>query len=170
MHYLVQSEKQHTVYINRKGDQSRPFKVKVGEREYTVDIRKTHPDGRLKTLMIDNRVYPVEVERRGDGFPSLVWLKGVPFKVEIEKVESTRYRPPAAAREVSGEVRASLPGVVVAFLVKAGQTVEKGQVLGVLEAMKMENEILAPRSGTVSEIAVKPGQIVAKNDLLLTVG
>ena len=72
----------------------------------------------------------------------------------------------AAARTGEREVRAAMPGKVVAVLVEAGATVERGQGLLVVEAMKMENEIAAPRAGTVQEIRVKPGQAVEAGELL----
>ena len=107
--------------------------------------------------------------RRGDGFPDRVYLKGVPFDIEIERVESNRYRPPLPEKEVSGEVTARLPGQVVSLLVREGDSVVKDQPLLVLEAMKMENEILAPKDGIVSEIFAPEGQLVAKDERLLRI-
>jgi biotin carboxyl carrier protein len=69
-------------------------------------------------------------------------------------------------RAASGEVLAMMPGVIVRTLVTAGEVVEKGDVLLVLEAMKMENEIKAPFSGRVAEVFVATGQSVAKGQAL----
>jgi biotin carboxyl carrier protein len=63
-----------------------------------------------------------------------------------------------------------LPGKVVAVKVKAGSTVKKGQVLVVLEAMKMENEIVAPRDGTVKEVYVSEGASVNVGQPLVSLG
>ena len=58
----------------------------------------------------------------------------------------------------SGEVvPAPLPGVVLAVKVSAGQAVKKGDVLCIIEAMKMENEVFAPRDGTVAQVAAVKG-------------
>lgn len=169
MNYNVHCSGRHTVQIDRKADTSSPFEITVDKTPYAVQVRKVKDDGTLKTLMIDHRVCPVEIERRGDGMPVRVFLKGVPYDVEIAKVASTRYRPPLPEREVSGDVRANLPGQIVAILVSEGQAVEPGTPLAVLDAMKMENEIMAHKGGRVGSIAVKPGGILAKGDLILKI-
>ncbi|MGC9450011.1 MAG: biotin/lipoyl-containing protein [Oceanipulchritudo sp.] len=170
MNYVVYCEKKHAVTIDRKADTSKPFDIVVDKRNYAVQIRKVQEDGTIKTLMVDHKVCPIEVERRGDGMPVRVRLKGVPFDVEIFKVASTRFRPPLPEREISGEVRANLPGQIVDVFVHEGQSVDAGAPLVILDAMKMENEIMAPKSGTVKKISVKPGQILAKGDLILEIG
>lgn len=121
------------------------------------------------TLLVDHKVVPIEVERRGDGMPVRVILKGVPFDVEIAKVASTRFRPQAPERDVSGRVHANLPGQIVELLVRVGESVEAGSPLGILDAMKMENEILSPKAGTVKSIAVAQNDILAKGDLILEI-
>ncbi|MBN2068812.1 MAG: hypothetical protein JW739_04170 [Opitutales bacterium] len=170
MNYTVRSGKTHSINIDRSTDFSAPFTIRVNDRDYSVAIRKTHSDGRIKSLLINNRVYPVEVQRRGDGFPSRIFLKGVPFDVNIESVESTRYKPDQPERSVSGDIHAALPGQVIKYFCGEGDTVEAGQPLLILEAMKMENEILAPKTGVVKRICVREGIIVAKDDLLMEIG
>lgn len=67
----------------------------------------------------------------------------------------------------SGDIKAPMPGKVLQVLVNAGDTVEEGQALLVLEAMKMENVIKAIAEGTVLDIPVSPGQAVEKGSLLV---
>ena len=62
-----------------------------------------------------------------------------------------------------------MQGTVVKVLVKAGDTVETGQTVCVLEAMKMENNILSPFAGTISEVRVEPGSQVGTGDVLVVV-
>ena len=62
-----------------------------------------------------------------------------------------------------------MPGAVIDITVKSGEGVEAGDVLLVLEAMKMENEITAPRRGTVGEIHVKVGDTVAGGEPLMEI-
>ena len=102
--------------------------------------------------------------------PVRVFLKGVPFDVDISRMESTRFRPDLPDREVSGEVRANLPGQIVDLFVKPGQAIKAGQPLAILDAMKMENELLAPKDGTVKSVEARKGQILAKGDLILVIG
>ena len=63
-----------------------------------------------------------------------------------------------------------MPGNILAVNVAAGDMVKKGQVLMVLEAMKMENEIFAPCAGTVSSVAVAKGAAVNPGDVLCVIG
>lgn len=67
------------------------------------------------------------------------------------------------------EIKSPIPGLVKAVKVKIEQTVEQGQTLVVLEAMKMENEIAAPHAGTIVALQVAPGQVVAAGELLVKV-
>ena len=77
----------------------------------------------------------------------------------------------APAMTVSGgeSVNAPMPGTILKVNVSAGQTVKAGQVLVVLEAMKMENEIYAPKSGTVSQVVVSKGASVNTGDALVVI-
>lgn len=61
-----------------------------------------------------------------------------------------------------------MPGTILAVDVSAGAQVKKGQVLFILEAMKMENEIVCPRDGVVTSVAVNKGASVNSGDLLAT--
>ena len=75
---------------------------------------------------------------------------------------------PAAAPQAAGEVVASpLPGTVLQVKVSAGETVKAGQLLLIIEAMKMENEVLAPRDGTVAQIVAAKGATVNTGDALV---
>lgn len=77
----------------------------------------------------------------------------------------------APSAEVSGEaVNAPMPGTVLEVKVKVGDAVKEGQVVAVLEAMKMENDIVATKTGKITSIAVKKGDTVNSNDLLVTIG
>ncbi len=76
----------------------------------------------------------------------------------------THMRAPASEDKV---LRAPISGTVTKVLVEAGQTVELGETLLVLEAMKMETEITAPVAGTVAEITVQPGEAVSGGHVLV---
>jgi len=78
---------------------------------------------------------------------------------------------PAAAPVAGGQsVDAPMPGNIISVNVKPGQAVKKGDVLLILEAMKMENEIMAPVDGTVGAVNVAAGQTVQSGQQLLTIG
>lgn len=73
---------------------------------------------------------------------------------------------PAPAAAGGEEIKSPMPGNILSVNVKAGDTVAEGQVLMILEAMKMENEIMAPRAGTVTSVAVAKGATVESGALL----
>lgn len=78
---------------------------------------------------------------------------------------------PAAAAPAGGEkVLAPMPGNILAVNVNVGAAVKKGDVLLILEAMKMENEIMAPVDGTITGVSVQKGSVVESGALLVTIG
>ena len=107
-------------------------------------------------------------------------VNGTAYEVEIEEMTgapaaATPAAPaaaPAAAPVASGageSITSPMPGNILAVNVAAGDMVKKGQVLMILEAMKMENEIMAPRDGKVTAVAVTKGAAVESGALLCTI-
>ena len=105
-------------------------------------------------------------------------VNGTSYEVEIEEMTgapaaapvSAPAAAPAPAASGAGEaINAPMPGNILAVNVTAGDSVKKGQVLMVLEAMKMENEIMAPRDGKVTAVAVAKGAAVESGALLCTI-
>ena len=77
-------------------------------------------------------------------------------------------RPAAPPAPSAGTMTAPLQGTILDIPVSPGQAVKAGEILLIIEAMKMENEIVAPSDGTVDSISVKKGDIVRAGDLLLS--
>jgi biotin carboxyl carrier protein len=91
--------------------------------------------------------------------------------VQVADERSKRLAEAAGAfAPTSGEinVKSPMPGLIVAIPVVEGQAVKKGQVVAVLESMKMENELKAPREGTIHAIKVQPRQAVEQGQVLLS--
>jgi biotin carboxyl carrier protein len=106
----------------------------------------------------------------GAGAEWYVTLRGrrIPVAVQTWREELlAEAEAVAGARSGPIDIRAKLPGLVVAVAVAVGSEVAPGDVLLTIEAMKMQNEVRARRAGRVTEIAVASGQIVATGELLL---
>lgn len=151
-----------------------------GERfEGKVD----RPAENQRVITIEKRRYEVKVvdgEVSEGGFT--LELKGERIPVELAQIEMRAVRATTAAKRqapvvraaVKGKVqtggaglRAPMPGKVVEVFVEPGEEVEVGDVVLILEAMKMENELRSPMRATVKSVNVKPGDSVAGNQLLI---
>jgi acetyl-CoA/propionyl-CoA carboxylase, biotin carboxylase, biotin carboxyl carrier protein len=118
------------------------------------------------------RTLPVEVD--GKRFTVKIWVDDVPASAPVASA-ARAVRPRAATHTASaggvggGTVAAPMQGTIVKVLVAVGDTVEAGQALLVLEAMKMENHINAEMSGTVRELRVATGDTVGTGDVLVII-
>jgi len=134
-----------------------------------ADARLTRVGPHAWHLLLDGRSAVVTVEPLADGRVRAT-LGG--HRVEVAVKDETallleQFGMAEADTSAAREVRAPMPGLVVAVLVAPGDAVEAGQGLVVLEAMKMENELKAPAAGTVAAVHAAPGAAVGKNDLLV---
>ena len=101
-----------------------------------------------------------------------VLLRGDMYRAVVEDERERRLRSQLEGAPVErGEfhLKAPMPGLVIAIPVGEGQPVEKGDVLLILESMKMQNELKAPRAGKVSRVRVAPGERVEQKQTLLSV-
>ena len=110
------------------------------------------------TITVNGNVYNVSVEEGAGAAPAVAPVAAAPVAA------------PAAAPAAAGAVKvnAPMPGKILAVKTSVGAAVKKGDVVLVLEAMKMENEIVAPQDGTVASIAVSVGASVESGEVMLT--
>lgn len=135
------------------------YSVALDGRTYQAEIAEA-ADGRLD-LLIDGRRRVAYVSP--DGQRRWVTIGGRTFVI----TRSSAASGPAAAHGASSELTAPMPGQVRAVEIGAGQKVTKGQVLVVLEAMKMEIRLHAPFDGAVSSLEVQVGQTVEREQVLV---
>jgi biotin carboxyl carrier protein len=123
-------------------------------------------------VKVNGIAYEVEVEELGGAVASAPVAAPAAAPAPAPQAAPAPVAAPAAAAAPSAagsvKITAPMPGSILAVNVNAGETVTKGQVLVILEAMKMENEILAPQDGVVASVAVKKGDSVNSNDLLVS--
>ena len=119
-----------------------------------------------------------------------VTVNGVVYEVEVEEVSGAvsapaaapvaaaapaaapapKAAPAAAGKAGSVAIKAPMPGTILKINVKVGDSVKKGDVVCVLEAMKMENDICAPEDGVVASVEVAQGASVATDAVVVTLG
>ena len=121
------------------------------------------------TITVNGTAYEVEVEEAGvvASAPKAA-PKAAPAPAAAPAPKAAPAPAPKAAAPVAAgatTVSAPMPGKVLS--VKAGDAVKSGDVLLILEAMKMQNEIMAPADGTVSDVRVSAGQTVATGDVMI---
>ena len=132
----------------------------------SADVASPGPG--IYSVLLDGRSYDARVERTIGHL--IVSVQGHRFEIEVR--DPRRWSPNAASRR-GGDietVRAPMPGKVVRVLVAPGDTVEAGQGVMVVEAMKMQNEMKASRSGRVLSVAAKEGATVTAGEVLATIG
>ena len=116
------------------------------------------------TITVNGNVYDVTVEEGASGVAPSAPVKSAPVAPKAA---------PKAAPKVSGseggvKVNSPMPGKILSVKASVGQSVSKGDVIIVLEAMKMENEIVAPEDGKVASINVSTGDSVEAGSVLAT--
>lgn len=119
-------------------------------------------------VKVGERTFEVEIEDL-NARPIVAVVDGERFEVTPENGVRPEVREDAGAPSVgdSRSLSAPLPGTVVEVFVKEGDQIETGQVVLVIEAMKMKNSIRSMRAGTVGEVLVRAGQTVAHKQALI---
>ncbi len=162
------------------GGARRRFDLKLGEVHHIATLERHH-DGRLQLAMGESS-WTLAVTALGDARHDItlggerrtlavhavgetVAVFGAHGSVELQDFDPIAHAGDPA--EAGGRLTAPMPGKVVALLAKAGDTVERGQPLAVMEAMKMEHTIAAPRDGVVAELLYAVGDQVGEGAELL---
>lgn len=143
--------------------------ISLDGKVYTIDFESVSGQP-VYSLIVDGKSHEAYVQQGDDLWQVLMRGRLYPAKVEDEREQRLRAAAGGGVAE-TGEfhLKAPMPGLVIAVPVSEGQEVTKGQVLLILESMKMQNELKAPRDGKVSRIKVKPGESVEQKQALLSV-
>ena len=158
----------------------RRYKLDISDREFVVDVQEVSAD--TFAVVVGGESYEVTLssdENLGDatitpGFqagagaaPRVMAVNTAPRVTQVPATANAA-APSAAATSAprkpagggKGALTSPMPGVIIEVSVKAGDKVERGQQVAVLDAMKMHNVIGAPRAGTIAEVFVEAGQSV----------
>jgi len=127
--------------------------------------------GEKRRVTVDGEEFEVDLERDGD-----VWnveIGGQRFSIQVEGGPSfgasRRSAGGGRGKKRSGTISSTIPGKVISLHVSVGAEVKEGDVMIILEAMKMQNEIQAPLSGTVTEVNCESGDSVGANVPLVVI-
>jgi glutaconyl-CoA/methylmalonyl-CoA decarboxylase subunit gamma len=133
------------------------YKVSISDKSYEVEIEDIH--ARPIIAYVNGQKFEVHPEN------------GSELEVQREAAESKAVVAPiiqpAGLAGSENELTAPLPGTIISVFVKAGDEIEAGKVVLIIEAMKMKNSIRTTRAGTVAEVLVSPGQTVAHKQALV---
>jgi len=158
----------------------------IGDSQFTIDINR---DGQVT---VDGQVVNIDMQRMLDTTMFSVIINGISHDVRMSEgegvylaevsgeifevvVEDERTRRLAGLKGIPGSmtgeaiIKAPMPGVVIAVSVSPGSQVEQGEIVVILESMKMQNEFKAPRSGRVHTVRVAPGDRVEQGAVMLTI-
>ncbi len=140
------------------------FTAALGGKTYRVELAPVVPSS--YTLIVDGVCHGFALQDRSASWT--VSLDGVAHVVEVARAGRTASagtgRPPGG-----GEIRAPMPGLLVSVQVAEGTVVAGGQLVAIMEAMKMQMELRAPRPGTVRSIGVAAGQELTSGQVLMTI-
>ena len=142
-------------------------RFRLGEGpERAAQVEMAEPG--VYSVLMEGRSYDASVTETAAGL--VVTIDG--YRFEIDARDPRRFARKAGGRGAEGvqTIAAPMPGKVVRVLAAAGETVEAGQGLVVVEAMKMQNEMKAPRAGKVLSLPAREGATVAAGEVLATIG
>ena len=118
---------------------------------------------------MDGKNVAVELNAAGDAYTATVNGKSFTVKVSEGIAAATATAAAPAAGGATVALPSPLPGTIVKIMVNAGEEVAEGDVILVMEAMKMETEVKAPKAGVIREVSVAAAQVVAAGDTLVMI-
>ena len=144
--------------------------IAINGRSFKVDAQSIDGGDQIYSLLMGDRSYEIFVNRSDAGYEVVIGGERHEITVEDEYTRRiTKLGAGMKAPQGDAQLKAPMPGMVVAVRASEGEQVKSGQGLVILEAMKMENELRAPRDGTVKSIKVSAGQKVEQGQLLMII-
>ena len=145
------------------------YDFSVNGSDYSVEIRSID-DNNIAKIIVNGTPYNVEIktEVKTPKTPVIV-RKDAEVKTGENSIRKTSAPVEQSVRPSAGAIKSPLPGTVFKILVKQGDSVKIGDLLLIMESMKMENNILSEKTGIVKRILVSEKQAILQNDILLEI-
>ncbi|MGQ1889702.1 biotin/lipoyl-containing protein [Thermophagus sp. OGC60D27] len=140
--------------------------VTIGGREYTLDIEKV--ENGVYSVLYNGKSHNMEIIKSGDKSHYAVNTQYKSFDIEIAPASSSTNGIKRKGK-LTENIKAPIPGKVIAVKVSPGDPVQENQTLVVLSAMKMENELKTPTAGIVKKVNVKKDDLVKENSVLVEI-
>ncbi|HEX9746742.1 MAG TPA: biotin/lipoyl-containing protein [bacterium] len=162
-------DQQYEIEIEQNPFEGSIQSVKLDGKNIPVKIADDWNGQYSKNLILGDKSYEVEFELDANDMPTMILTGGQAVRVHVDFPGKGKLKRPelAGISGSSDQVRAPLPGKVIGVKVVEGQEVAAGNILVLLEAMKMENELHSPRDGKIREILVKEGDGVELDQVLI---
>ena len=157
---------EYKIEVKDLGDNK--FEVRIDDTPYIVDAQLTEYS--VYSLIINGKSYEIDLDYK-DGVYH-VYNEGDLFKIEVMdelKKRMLERRGGAGGLEGAYTVKSEMPGKIVDVKVNVDDEVKEGDVLVILESMKMQNEIKSPKDGKVTEVFVKAGDTIEADAKLVTI-
>jgi len=155
----------------------------IGEKEFEVEIlgnNQVSVDGvvynvdfesvsgkPVYTMLVDGKSFEAHIIQDEDTWQVL--MRGTLYSAQVEDERERRLRTAGGGEGAGGEyiLKAPMPGLIVKVPVSEGDEIQKGDVLVILESMKMQNELKAPRDGVVRRVEVQQGDSVEQRETMV---
>jgi len=175
-------DKPRKIELTKTSEKS--FTVKFDDKTLTVELQAYKLELEKQfSIKINDKAYQIELPKIDREKPFQIKVEEAAFKAEVKtptaRVALTTFEPTpltpakkavAQRQVVEGAITAPMTGKIISVKVKKGDQVKAGQVLCVIEAMKMENEITVAKAGTVQEVNVSDGSSVSEGEVLFVIG
>jgi pyruvate carboxylase subunit B len=143
------------------------YEVERKGRAVLINGKRFEPEVSGDTVTIGDATHRVEID------DTRAFVDGIVYRLETEGLKRERAAPLTSLTPTpdggDGAVTAIMPGLIIKVLASVGDEVATGDVLLILEAMKMESEVCAPRAGVIKEVMVKDGDNVTQNQAMMTI-
>ncbi|MHB9056130.1 MAG: acyl-CoA carboxylase biotin carboxyl carrier protein subunit [Paludibacteraceae bacterium] len=144
------------------------YKFTINEKDYNVVVKDVDDD--VAEVEVNGNPYTIQIHKKRQTPKTPILVRKEIQTVPGENKVAEKLAPmPLTAKPSSKTINAPLPGSVLKINVNAGDTIREGDVVMIMESMKMENNILADRSGTITKVLVSVGATVMQDEALFEI-
>lgn len=179
---IAVEEKQYKIDVTKTENQEH-FTVKIDDEPYKLELTGKFEYDTPVQIKLGEKTFTIQIAKKEKQASFEVKIKDIPVQTEVKTQQINSLSQPTTARAPTliavktpsdkiapqGAIRAPMAGKIVSVKVKKEDAVKAGEVVCILEAMKMENEIVAQKDGFVKEIFVSTGSVVDKGDPLFVI-